>query len=276
VLCPPAGYPSFDVGRLVGIEPSSGMRAAWDRGVAKLELAGGAEGAGASTVDGGFTDFSRAGVQPASADAVIVAQAWHWCPDYDAALREAAAYLRPGAPLVLVWNLESNADAWHAALRELYQPLDLGSPQYYRMLWRKMFDTAAYKDLFEPAAEAHFPWEMGMDEDQVVERLFSKSYLTEAHLNGDKRVQFDKDVRRIIREGDKEWVDNEVSIRERRLHAATTTANTLAEGHLQVQVCHRRLGPVQEERVNEPFTLPISCPIHYDMSASFFLFLLKR
>ncbi|CCV00114.1 unnamed protein product [Malassezia sympodialis ATCC 42132] len=52
--------------------------------------------------EGAFDDF-QAGT---GNDLVVIAQAWHWCPDFDAALRHIAASLRPGGVLALLWNLE--------------------------------------------------------------------------------------------------------------------------------------------------------------------------
>lgn len=52
--------------------------------------------------EGAFDDF-QAGCDN---DLVVIAQAWHWCPDFDAALRHIAASLRPGGVLALLWNLE--------------------------------------------------------------------------------------------------------------------------------------------------------------------------
>lgn len=214
VAPPTPDYPTFNLKTLVAVEPSAGMRAAFDRGIAKIPADTlKASGVDVRTVDGGFDDLSQAGVAPNSADAVIIAQAWHWCPDHEKALREIAAYLKPGAPLIFIWNLEVNDDEWHKQLRETYQPLDLGSPQYYRMRWKAMFDTKAYSELFQPAQESHLPWSMGMTEDSLVDRLFSKSYLTEAHLNGDKRVEFEKKIRDIARQDNgKEWIDKDKGV----------------------------------------------------------------
>ena len=33
-------------------------------------------------------------------------QAFHWCPDYDAAAAEFARILKPGGIVALIWNLE--------------------------------------------------------------------------------------------------------------------------------------------------------------------------
>lgn len=59
--------------------------------------------------EGAFDDF-QAGSEN---DLVVIAQAWHWCPDFDAALRHIAASLRPGGVLALLWNLEDReAGMW--------------------------------------------------------------------------------------------------------------------------------------------------------------------
>ena len=84
VLSPPDGYVRLPISQLVGVEPSAGMRQAWDKAYAKIDpkslLAKG------SIVDGSFEDFSQSGVEKGSADLVAIAQAWHWCPDHESAL----------------------------------------------------------------------------------------------------------------------------------------------------------------------------------------------
>jgi hypothetical protein len=81
--------------------------------------------------------------------------------------REIASYLSPTGILAFVWNLESSSAKHQQDLRALYEPHDLGSPQYYKMLWRKGFEVEAYKELFEPPAESQSEWARGMTEDSV-------------------------------------------------------------------------------------------------------------
>ena len=50
--------------------------------------------------------FDRTGVPDGWADVVIVAQAFHWCPDYNKASIEFARVLKPGGIVALIWNLE--------------------------------------------------------------------------------------------------------------------------------------------------------------------------
>lgn len=82
--------------------------------------------------------------------------------------REIAAHLRPSAPLILVWNLEPTSSHISSTVRHsIYEPYELGTPQYHRGLWRSMFDVPAYNELFEPPQEASYAWSLGMTEESV-------------------------------------------------------------------------------------------------------------
>ncbi|RXK34966.1 hypothetical protein M231_07780 [Tremella mesenterica] len=205
---PTSDYPKIPIKRLIGVEPSEGMRNAWFRGLERIPKTL-LEGKEVKCVQGSFDDFSKTGVEKGEVDGIVIAQAWHWCPDHEKALTEILDYLKPDGVLIFVWNIESNELGWFRSLRELYEPLDLGSPQYYRGLWRQTFEAETYKNGLQPPEMGTSEWEMVMDEDMLVQRLFSKSYLTEKHLNGQRRIDFEKELRRLIREGDKQWVDKE-------------------------------------------------------------------
>lgn len=84
-MSPPEKYPTFDIEKLIGIEPSSGMREVWQKGIERLPSRA-IQGKRVTSVDGTFDDFSKAGLDEGEADAVIIAQAFHWCPDYEGAL----------------------------------------------------------------------------------------------------------------------------------------------------------------------------------------------
>jgi hypothetical protein len=70
------------------------MRSAWKAGVGRIkpeQLSVNPDGSkrDVQVVDGAFDDFSNAeqvGVKQGEVDGVLIAQAWHWCPDYDKAL----------------------------------------------------------------------------------------------------------------------------------------------------------------------------------------------
>lgn len=157
------------------------MRETWQKGIDKLPGQA-TEGKRVESVDGTFDDFSKAGLTQGEVDGVLIAQAWHWCPDYEGALvrssglrwattdhrkREVAAYLKPGQPLILIWNLENEHSHVSSKVRALFEQHDKGTPQYHKMLWRQMFDTKAYSELFESQEETKHPWSLGMTEDSV-------------------------------------------------------------------------------------------------------------
>ncbi|WVO16072.1 hypothetical protein L204_103737 [Cryptococcus depauperatus] len=223
---PDSTYPTFDIDTLVCVEPSQGMRDAWYRSLEKAGLGSSLRektGEGSiklGVVNGGFDELSavqqygitqvengRGGV-----DGVIIAQAWHWCPDYEKALREITSYLPSGALFILIWNLESNCPTWQGDLRNTYQPYDLGTPQYYKGLWRSMFDTNAYKELFHKQEEHKISWSMGITDQMLIERLLSKSYLTEKYLDGEERSEFIEKIRKIINAAPRDWVVEEKGI----------------------------------------------------------------
>lgn len=88
VAPPDEGYPSWNISTLVGVEPSAGMRDAWEKGFERLGPVNGGGERKIKIVEGTFDDFSKAsdcGMEEASVDLVVIAQAWHWCPDHEAA-----------------------------------------------------------------------------------------------------------------------------------------------------------------------------------------------
>ncbi|ORY23527.1 hypothetical protein BCR39DRAFT_347137 [Naematelia encephala] len=163
-------------------------------------------------VDGGFDDFSKTGIQQGSVDAVIIAQAFHWCPDYSAALTEIARYLSPCSPLILIWNHDSPSVQLSVDLKEIYKLHDRGTPQFYRMTWKTLFDTEEYKQLYLPAEQGINTWTKGITEDQLIERIFSKSFLTKAYIDGEPRLKLEQQLRKVIQDSDKEWIDKEQGI----------------------------------------------------------------
>jgi SAM-dependent methyltransferase len=100
-------------GSVVAVEPDDGMRAALEVALPGVEaLAGTAE---------------AIPLPDASADAVLVAQAFHWFAP-EPACGEIARVLRPGGVLGLVWNLRDGSVPWVADLDRLLDwPADVVS-----------------------------------------------------------------------------------------------------------------------------------------------------
>jgi SAM-dependent methyltransferase len=112
------------VGRLIAVEPVAEMRAALLTCAPEAEvLEGTAE---------------RVPLASAIADAVVVAQAFHWFAN-EAAVREIARLLKPGGALFLVWNDRNRRYRLMRELEAILAPYRSASPHYRRNDWRRVF-----------------------------------------------------------------------------------------------------------------------------------------
>jgi len=113
-------------GRLVAIEPVAEMRALLQDRVPEAEvLEGTAE---------------RMPLPAAVADAVIVAQAFHWFANLQA-VREISRVLKPEGALALVWNESDPRDPLLAAIDKALAPYRLDSPRSSNTPWRDVLST---------------------------------------------------------------------------------------------------------------------------------------
>ncbi|KAF7304999.1 S-adenosyl-L-methionine-dependent methyltransferase [Mycena kentingensis (nom. inval.)] len=180
---------------LRAVEPSPGMREVFSKKIGDERV---------SVAEGHFQDTS---IPDAWADVVVIAQAFHWCPDYDGACKEFARILKPGGVLALCWNLEDRATAkWVAQVRDCIERFEAGSPQYRLGLWRAAFDTTTYKMNFEPPAENSWEHPLLATKDLVIDRAMSKSYT--AILSDEQKTQLRKDLSDILDRGEeRKWIN---------------------------------------------------------------------
>jgi SAM-dependent methyltransferase len=159
---------------VVAVEPVDEMRAALP--------------AGARTVDG------RAEAMPlttASAEAVTVAQAFHWF-DGDAALAEIHRVLRPGGALALVWNRRRMDEPLNQAIEELISPYRAHTSSFHTGAWRVAFEGT---ELFGPLEGRAFPNEQSLDADGLADRVASVSFI--AALDEKERTNVLRAVRAL-------------------------------------------------------------------------------
>ena len=109
----------------------------------------------------------------ASADAVTVAQAFHWF-DGDSALTEIHRVLRPGGALALVWNGRVPDEPVNEAIEAIIAPHRGDTPAHRSGTWRAAFDRTS---LFGPLEEKEFPNAQTLDAEALGARVGSISFI---------------------------------------------------------------------------------------------------
>jgi len=163
---------------VVAVEPVAGMRDV---------LA--ATTPGAEVLDGVAEGLP---VPDASADAITVAQAFHWFAN-DAALAEFARVLRPGARLAIVWNTRDLTQPLHRALHELILPYRRDEPRHNTGDWEAAFRADGPFRLLE---HWEHPNVQELSRDGLVERALSTSFI--AALPASERDVVAERVRALV------------------------------------------------------------------------------
>ncbi|TKY86233.1 hypothetical protein EX895_005058 [Sporisorium graminicola] len=217
------GTPPPGVASLAAIEPSAGMRSHFESAIAsgpqslkqQMQQQGLLSPSTSITIDDGAFESFQAG---SGNDAVVVAQAWHWCQDWDAALKQVAQALRPNGILALIWNLEDREAApWVAQIRDLYEEYEDNTPQYRHMYWRAMYETPTFASLFKAEEPRHYHRTIPTTLQGVIDRALSKSYISV--LPQDKRDKLVNGMTDLLNNTPDEklgrkWIDKENGVWE--------------------------------------------------------------
>ena len=82
------------------------------------------------------------------------------------------------------------------------------TPQYRHGYWRSIYSTKEYSRNFTAPTETHYKRALPTTEDLVVDRVFSKSYITA--LSDAEREILGKEIRDVVRRGEgKTWIDKD-------------------------------------------------------------------
>ena len=108
-----------------------------------------------------------------SVDAVVVGQAFHWF-DGARALSEIHRVLKPSGALGLIWQARDPSRPWVARLDEIIDRHAGAEPRFKSGAWRAAFGATT---LFEPLQEAVFEHVHRGDQETIVDRVASISYI---------------------------------------------------------------------------------------------------
>ena len=127
-------------------------------------------------------------------DAVTVAQAFHWF-EADVALREIHRVLRTGGGVALIWNARDERDPLQAALSEIFDRYEGDTPRRQNRDWKTVLSDSG---LFERTRRVLFPHVQPVDEQGVVDRVLSVSFM--ASLTADERSEVERQVRALAKD----------------------------------------------------------------------------
>jgi len=186
---------SSSISTLKAFEPSEGMRQVFSDKVKDSRV----------SIAEGY--FDHVPVEDQWADVIIVAQALHWCPDYEKAAQEFCRILKPNGILAFIWNLEDrDAAHWVAQLRDRIEKHEHETPQFRLGLWRQIYDAPSFQKFFNPAEENTWCYNLPSTADIATARALSKSYI--AVLSDSERKSVADDIKTYIEEGEgKVWID---------------------------------------------------------------------
>jgi len=190
------------VAELCAVEPSAGMRDAFGK-VVKDSRVSCREGT-----------FETTGLETGWADLVVVAQAWHWCADFDKGIAEIGRVLKPRGVAAFIWNIEDRSAApWTVQLVDTYNKYQTEVAGLDFKLWRKTFQTASYKSLFHPEEETNWGYPTPVTIDRAIDRVMSRSYITV--LGREEKERLRVHLEHILEAGQgKRWIDEQAGVFE--------------------------------------------------------------
>lgn len=164
--------------KIVAVEPVEAMRRTFSSILPKIEILSGT----AESIP----------LPNCSAEAIVVAQAFHWF-NGPAALAEIHRVLKPNGKLGLIWNARDETVDWFKRLTLIYDGYEKGAPQYRHGKWKAAFQDTK---LFTPLEERSFQYIQLGNIETIVDRMLSISFI--AALPDIERAHVERQVRELI------------------------------------------------------------------------------
>lgn len=183
------------IGNIHAVEPSEGMRNTFQAKTQDDRV---------TTHEGTFTET---GEQDGWADAVVIAQAFHWAhPNYEASMKEISRVLKPQGTAFFIWNLEDRESAqWVAKVRDQYEQYEENTPQFRLNHWEVTFQTPGYISSFHAPERSTTAWVVPTTKAGVQDRVLSKSYIT--LLSDEQKKKLCEEIEKVVEQEDKTWID---------------------------------------------------------------------
>lgn len=196
---------------LIAVEPSEGMLSTFTKHFPEVPTKLG------SSYD--------TGIESGWADAVIIAQAYHWFADHKS-LEEMYRVLKPGGKLVFVWNIEvldNLSDThWQKITTEKVWSYDINVPQYRHDQWQKSFE--GQKWFKTPYEEKILPYQLSYEDAKIWNYWVTRSYITA--LDDEEQKKLKVFVEEIVEKAPKsERNDKGELVAERGTHVVVATRN---------------------------------------------------
>mmetsp|Transcript_13690 Transcript_13690/g.22823 ORF Transcript_13690/g.22823 Transcript_13690/m.22823 type:complete len:342 (+) Transcript_13690:41-1066(+) len=174
-------FPRLNQVKFTATEPSEGFRESL---VKSLNSHGYTVGSGSDTcgLEVAAAIGSAIPVENNSLDAVFVAQAFHWMANTET-LQEVHRVLRPGCPLVMIWNSYDYSFDWLREVDEKILTPTYGedTPRQQTGRWRDCFDTDFGKASFShPVQTWEVPYTHHGTKQTIVDRIMSTSVVVES------------------------------------------------------------------------------------------------
>jgi len=160
--------------------------------------------------------FDSTDAEDGWADLIVIATAFHWCLDLEAAIKEFIRILKPDGVVCLLWNAEDRENTrWFKELFDaaVEMPSKVGRTPLEYFGWQKVFDLPIYKESFQPQETTTVKYSTPSTMETFTERI--KTWSPIAVLTEEQKEEFVQRAEEIIKKADGlVWIDEKEGVFE--------------------------------------------------------------